>query len=112
MSRRRPGISRSHGSLGWLPRTRQTVAESEPAAPASLPARVHHPVITPTHTRWLRVMRAFRTFTGIDVECIGEFPSETGAILCGVLELGHARVVDLHGKTLCTNGQPIERRDV
>ena len=117
MSRRRPGISRSHGALGWMSPHLDvsagpaTVATVRPAPPAMV--KVHHPAVKAPEWKCYRVIRLYRRSGQAltDFEDIGRFKTHGAALVCLNTEDGCARVLDPNGRVLADNFRQIETRE-
>jgi len=112
MSRRRPGISRSHGKLGWMSKHLDvsagpaTTATCQPV-PSPAIVRVHHPAIKAPEYKCYRVLRRFLLDKEMAFEDIGAFKGLSAALILSSREQGFAVVLDPNGKQVSWNGQPI-----
>lgn len=114
MSGRRPGISRSHGALGWTRRHLDVSAGPASVATCPLPpapiARIEHPVIQAPAHKCYRVIRLYLMGDIQGIEDIGAFREPAPALQLIAREEGRARVLDPNGKVYADNWQKLERR--
>lgn len=85
-----------------------TVATVRPS-PAPI-QRVVHPAIPAPEYKCYRVIRQYKANGRVEVETIGAFKREADALQFINTEVWWAAVLDLNGKRLALNWQPMETR--